>query len=178
MTDEQRERLKTLLLSGGVSGALLGGGGSLLGGARSIGKVGKAAAIGALLSGGLSAGSGMLGEAVTPRGDPDDPQANTKRGAIGGGLAGGLVGAGAGALLAGKSGLSRTVKAALMRQTGRGLLSKGIGKVATPLGGALGIGALGAAVGAYQGSDEGMQADFIENLRRDERRRRLRDEYA
>lgn len=181
MTDEQRERLKTLLLSGGVSGAALGGGGALVGGAKGLGKVGKAAAIGALLSGGLAAGSGMLGEALTPRGDPDDPQANTKRGAIGGAAAGGVLGASAGALLSAgmgsKKSVGRYLKAALMNNLGRGVLAKGVGKIATPLGGALGVGALGATVGGYQGADEGMQVDFVDNIRKEERRRKMREAY-
>ena len=183
MTDEQRERLKALLISGGVSGAVLGGGGSLLSGAKGFGPVGKAAAIGAVLSGGLAAGSGAVGDFLTPRADPNDPQAHSKRGAIGGAVAGGVLGAGAGGLLAigagGKGGIGRTLKAALMSNMGRGLLAKGVGKIATPLKGAAALGGLGAAVGGFQGVDEGMQMDFIDGLRREERRKRMREEgYA
>ena len=176
MTDEQRERLKTLLLSGGVSGALLGGGGSLLTGAKSLGKVGKAAALGAAISGGLSAGSGLLGDKlITP--DPNDPQGNTKRGALGGLVAGGLGGAALGGLIGGKSGISRTVKAALMNKLGRGFMAKEVGKLASPLAGAATIGGLGALVGGYQASDEGMQADMLENIKRQKMRERMREQY-
>ena len=180
MDDEQRSRIKTLLLSGGISGALLGGAGSALGGARRFGPIGKAAALGAALSGGLSAGSGIVGEAILPKGDPNDAQANTKRGAIGGGVAGGVVGAGVGGLLAlgGKGGVGRTLKAALMSQVGRGLIAKGIGKVTTPGIGAASLGAMGAIIGAVQGSDEGMQVDVIENLQRQQRRDRLKKELG
>jgi len=176
MTPEQKERLKTLLISGGVSGGVLGGAGSLLGGAKGFGPVGKAAALGALLSGGLSAGSGLLGDALMPGGE-GDPQANTKKGAIGGAVGGGLIGAGAGALLGigGKGGVGRTLKAVLMSNLGRGVLAKGLGKIATPLGGAASIGALGGLVGGYQGSDEGMQVDFIENLKRQNMKDRMRE---
>lgn len=184
MTPEEKERLKTLLISGGVSGGILGGAGSLLSGAKKFGSVGKAAAIGAGLSAALSGGSGMLGEALMPGGE-NDPQANTKKGALGGAVGGGLMGAGAGALLGvgGKGGLGRNLKAMLMNNFGRGVLAKNVGKIATPLGGAASLGALGAAVGGYQGSDEGMQMDFIENLKKQAMRDRQRqqmmgDDYA
>ena len=184
MTPEEKERLKTLLISGGVSGGILGGGGALLSGAKGFGKVGKAAAIGAGLSAALSGGSGLLGDALMPGGS-EDPQANTKKGALGGAVGGGLIGAGAGALLGlgGKGGLGRNLKAMLMNNLGRGVLAKNIGRIATPLGGAASIGALGASVGGYQGADEGMQVDFVENIKKQNMRARrqqqmMGDDYA
>lgn len=175
MTEDQKERLKTLLLSGAVSGGVLGGAGSLLSGAKSLGAVGKAAAIGAGLSSALAGTSGYLGEAVMPNPSPDDPAAFTNRGAVGGALAGGLLGAGAGALLGSKSGVGRAIQKKIIDNVGRGVVARGITKLKKPLLGAGILGTAGAAIGGYQGADEGMQADYLNNLRQAEKRKLLKE---
>lgn len=175
MTEDQKERLKTLLLSGAVSGGLLGGVSSLLTGAKTAGAVGKAAAIGAGLSSALAGGSGYLGEAVMPNPSPDDPAAFTNRGAVGGALAGGLLGAGAGALLGSKTGVGRAIQKKILEQVGSGIAAKGIKKFKNPLIGAGLLGTTGAAIGGYQGADEGMQADYLNNLRQAEKRKLLKE---
>lgn len=175
MTEDQKERLKTLLLSGAVSGGVLGGAGSLLGGAKSFGSVGKAAALGAGLSAALAGGSGYLGEKVMPNPDPNDPAAFTNRGAVGGALAGGLLGAGAGALLGGKTGVSRALRKGIIDQVGRGVVARGLSKLKSPVAGAGILGGAGALIAGYQGADEGMQADYLNNLRQAEKKRILKE---
>lgn len=174
MDKDQKERLKTLLLSGAVSGGVLGGAGSLLSGAKSFGSVGKAAALGAGLSSLLAGGSGYIGESVMPDPDPDDPSAFTNRGAVGGAIAGGALGGGLGGVLGSRNKYSAPIRKSLMNRFEGGLLSKGIGKVKGAGLGAAALGLGGALIGGFQGADEGMQADFVNNMRQKQKEEQLR----
>lgn len=174
MTDEQKKRLKELLISGGISGAVLGGGASALGGAKTLGAIGKSALHGAGIGAALGGGSDLAADVIKGEPDPNDPTAYSKRGAFGGALAGGLGGAALGALVSGggaKGALSRDLKAGLMKQLGRGVVAKGVGKLSSRAVGAGALGSLGALVGGYQGGDEGMQMDFYHGLQDDKRKR-------
>lgn len=174
MTDEQKQRLKELLISGALSGAVLGGGGAALTGAKTLGAIGKSALSGAGLGAALGGGSNLAADAVLGEPNPNDPTAYSKRGAVGGALAGGLGGAALGAIAAGgsKGGFSRMARAALMNKLGRGAVAKGVGKLGSRSAGAGIVGGLGALVGGYQGGDEGMQMDFYKGLKANERQRK------
>lgn len=167
MDPEARRRFKERLLSGAVSGIVLGGAGSAVGGAKTLGQIAKAALQGGAIAGGVSAGAGHLGDKILGNPDPNDPQANTKHAALGGALALGLVGAGAGAGLA-----NPTLKKWLSSKLEEGVLKKGLTSIKNPGVGAAVLGGGGALAGGYYGADEGMQADFASNLREAEKRKK------
>ncbi len=99
----------------------------------------------------------------------EDGSGYTKRLGAGGAIAGGLSGAALGSLMAIPS-----VRNVVASKLGGGLISRGIKNmkgVAAPM---ASVGAGGAAIGAYQGSDEGMQMDFIRNLSREQKEKILR----
>jgi hypothetical protein len=178
MTPEERKRLTTLALGGGLSGAIMGGATSLLGGAGKWGKVAQAAGLGAAGGAGLASGSGYVGGKVLDA-NPNDPTNNTKRGAIGGLLAGAVGGLGLGALMKIPSVKGKIVT--MLSEAGNpGILGKAIDKM--PLKKvALGTGLVGAGAGAMSGYDEGMQADFISNIEKqakEKKRRQMMMEYA
>jgi len=167
--DENDKELIKLIASGGVSGGLIGGVGSLLGGAPTLRAAGKAAAIGSALSGGLAGLSGAIGLKALGSPSEEDGSGYTKRLGAGGAIAGGLSGAALGSLMAIPS-----VRNVVASKLGGGLISRGIKNmkgVAAPM---ASVGAGGAAIGAYQGSDEGMQMDFIRNLSREQKEKILR----
>jgi hypothetical protein len=183
MQDDTDRELQKLIASGAISGGVVGGATSLLGGAKSLGKIAKGGLIGAGLAGGLSGLSGALGLKALGSPEEEDTSGYTKRLGAGGAIAGGAAGAGLGALL-GLSGMgkasmvgrgARYAKAGLMSALGRGAAAKGIAKVSSPVAGALLTGLGGAAVGGYQGADEGMQMDFLRNLSIQEKERLLRE---
>lgn len=152
-------------LSGGLSGAILGGAGSLLSTANPR-AIARAIGLGAISGAGIAGGASAVGSAVLPDAS-DDPSINTRRGGVGGAVVGGIGGAGLGGYAATRKGLEFanrgiTSESALGRLA-QSLASRRFG----PAIGA-GIGAVGGAgVGAFFGSDEGMQYDAIVNeLRR------------
>jgi hypothetical protein len=179
MTPEMKEHLKNLALSGAISGAVLGGGGKAITGAKNVGQIVKAALAGSALSGGLTLGGGGLGMMMMGEPDENDPTAFTKRSAVGGALAGGALGAGMmspafrnlvlkGAKALGKEkdlsemGRSWNPKTGEVENILLHKLKKLQGSPAAMPAGA----AIGSLVGGYQGGDEGMQADFARNLTR------------
>lgn len=171
--DPLREKLKDLLLSGGISGAALGGAGSLVGGAKSWGQAAKAAGKGGLVFGGLAAGSGLMGNLLMGTPDENDSGGNTTRGAVGGALAGGALGAAAGALSR-----SKPVREALLRQVEPGgILSKGIRGLRGGRAVTAGLGIAGALIGGHMGADEGMQVDYIDALRRERQRKAMMEAF-
>lgn len=161
-------------LSGAASGGALGGISALLGGARSKAALLKAALLGAGAGGALAGGTNILGTAIMGEPSEEDATAYTRRGALGGLVGGGLLGAGLGALAAkGKiriPGDPNLVSDYFKRlgMGGAGAAKKGA------IAGALGLGA----AASYQGADEGMQVDAInqELLRR--RKEALREAYT
>lgn len=167
MDAEARRRFKERLLSGAVSGIVLGGAGSAWGGAKTLGQIAKAALQGGALAGGVSAASGHLGDEILGAPNPNDPQANTKHAALGGALALGLVGAGAGAGLA-----NPAMKKWLASKLEKGVLQKGLTSIKSPGVGAAVLGGAGALAGGAYGADEGMQADFVNNLKEAEKRKK------
>lgn len=174
--DDSSERMLALGLSGGLTGALLGAAGRLGGKLTKFSDLIKPATIGAGVGGGLAVGSGYTGEKLL--GEPDLEESNpyTKRGAVGGAALGGTLGAGIGAGIGSGAlgGLAKSILPADNVITDRILAaarSGGLGKA-----GRLGLlgGAAGAAMLGYQGADEGMQMDVIEN----ERRRKLLEDLG
>ncbi len=153
-------------ISGAASGGILGGVGAGLAGGG-IKSALRAALLGALTGGAVSGAGQAAGAAAL--GDIEEGEVNpyTRRGVLGGGLAG----AGMGGLLG----------AALSRKFLRVPGAKGaIGALASKTPGkAAGIGAgAGGAFGAYQAGDEGMQLDFIQNEMDDTRKKRRAQQLA
>lgn len=171
MTDEQKKRLKELLISGALSGAMLGAGGSALSGAKTVGAIAKSALHGAGIGAALGGGSDLAADAVLGEPDPSNRTAYSKRGAMGGALAGGLGGAALGALIVGKGKAPSYLREALMNKLGNGVLANGVGNLGSRALGAGVVGSLGALVGGYQGGEEGMQMDFYHGLNEDKRKR-------
>jgi len=147
-------------LSGALSGSLIGGGSGLMEG-YSKRAILKRALLGALGGGALAGSAIGLGHEML--GQPEDEGAYTRSGAVGGLAAGAGAGAAGGAALA--SGLIPSK---------RGLLAR-IAKMG--YGPAMSTGAVvGAGAGAFQGSDEGMQLDYIKNeMDRHNREKLLRE---
>ncbi len=151
-----RDDVKRAAASGGLSGAILGGGSALISG-MGLKKALRNALIGGLGSGAL-AGTGVgVGGALL--GDPEEGEINpnTRRAALGGGLVGGAAGAGAGLALS--KGIGKAIPA-----IGKHEIARFLSKRNPALAAALGLGA-GALVGGFHGGDEGMQVDFLQNER-------------
>src|SRR5438045_3134464 len=96
--DDMLDNVRSAALSGLASGALLGGAGKIIGGARKLSDIAKGAGIGGAISGGLSAGATGLGSALMGNPSDDDSSGFTHRGAVGGALGGLLLGGGIGGL--------------------------------------------------------------------------------
>lgn len=146
-----RDDTKKAALSGAASGGLLGLAGSALGGGG-IKQALRSALLGALAGGTVSGGGIAIGDTVM--GAPEQGEINpyTRRGALGGGIAGAGVGALLGGALAKK--YLKIPKATGITQ----FFANRQPKMAAALG-AMG----GGLAGAYQAGDEGMQLDFIQN---------------
>jgi len=183
MDETLKDELLKLILSGAVSGGILGGGGRLLSGARSVGALAKGAGLGAAVSGGLTGLSGAIGLGVGGSPTEEEGSGYSKRLGVGGAIAGGLAGAGLGALMGSKGG--RAGALSLLQKMGGGdmareitkgssVLGRGIGALKKPGYAAAGLGLGGSAVGAFQGADEGMQLDFLHNLSREQKEKALR----
>lgn len=132
--------------TGGFAGAL----GSMLSGAKDSKEVlrnalAQAAIAGAIGGGGYEAGKALVGEP-----DPRDPKGYTKRSALGGALGGSAIGAGLGAL-------SHSIPSDiyLFNQL------KKLPRSKAALAGALALGAFG----GYQGAEEGVLQDAIQQER-------------
>lgn len=183
MEDALKDELLKLVASGALSGGILGASGKLLSGARTVGSIAKGAGLGAGLSGGLTGLSGAIGLGVGGSPSEEEGSGYSKRLGVGGAIAGGLAGAGLGALMGSKGGRGLALKALqklgggdVVREIQRGtsVLGRGVGALKKPGLAAAGLGTGGAAVGAFQGADEGMQLDFLHNLSREQKERMLR----
>lgn len=139
-----------------ATGAFAGGIGSLLSGAANSKEVIRNALASAALAGGIGGGGYEVGKALAGQPDPNDPQAYTKRTALGGGIGGALAGGALGALShLGPDDI---------------LLFKQLQKI--PRGKAALLGALGfGAYGAYHGAEEGLLQDAIHQ-------NKMREAYA
>lgn len=166
------------LLSGGVSGALFGAGSKLLGSKVPVGAwdLLKSAATGAAVAAPIAGGSNYLGSKIMgPPGD-DEPSGFTRRGAVGGALGGGAIGAGLGALAS-----RGTIP--LPASTPH-FITEYIKKIKAmpgkkPLAIGAGIGALlGGGLAGGMGADEGMQLDLVTNELNEAKRKRLREIYG
>lgn len=183
MNDDLKKKMKDLALSGALSGAVLGSGASFFNGAKSLGQILKSGAVGAGLAGSMSVGSGYLGNKLMGQDDSDDPNGNTKRGALGGAVAGGLTGGAIGIGLKNK-----TIKEAILKRltekevvlkelTESSLLKRGVQAASKkPWLAALAAAGLIGAGASYQGADEGMQADFLQNLKRQKVKKEMTDD--
>lgn len=159
------ERTKNAALSGAASGAVLGGAGSILTGANLKSAL-RAALLGSVASAGMAGGGMAIGNSIL--GDPpdeDEINPNTRRTALGGGIAGGSIGA----LLGGALGKK------YLRLPGATGLTKYIASKSPKTAALLGGGS-GALAGSYLAADEGMQLDFLQNeLDALERKRRAKE---
>lgn len=187
MDDALKDELIKLIASGALSGGILGAGGKLLSGAKSIGAIAKGAGLGASISGGLTGLSGAIGLGIGGSPSEEEGSGYSKRLGLGGAVAGGLAGAGLGALMGSKGGRGMALSA--LQKLGGGGIAKEITKGTSVLGrsigslgnakyAAAGLGTGGAAVGAFQGADEGMQLDFLHNLSREQKERMLRKQMG
>lgn len=174
MQERDKQRIRDASLeaakSGGISAALLGGAGSLLAGRKPWLKVAGDAALAGLGMGALTGGATYLGSTIMGAPEEGEHGGFTNRAALGGALAGGVLGAGAGGLLgAGKLSWLRKVPgvAAKLEEEGpfnnlltdqiKRLAKKGAGRTAA----ALGIG--GAALGGGLAGNEGMAVDYLDD---------------
>lgn len=197
MEEEQRaarlKRLKFALLGGGLTGSILGGAGSFLGGAEKLSHIAKGALIGGATMGGIAGTGTAIGEGLLGPPSEDEKSPFYKRGWLGGITAGGALGGLAGGLVSGGLGpkiganIPAHVAEEITQKLGRNIASRAmLGYAAKPsLAGILkgvGIGGgLGAAIGGHYASDEGMQLDTIQNqlaAHRDRRRKRQMMEDA
>lgn len=172
--------LAQLAASAALSGGVLGGAGSFLGGAKNLRSIGKGAATGAALSGVAIPSSYLAGRLMLGKEEKEEANPVMKRAGLGGLALGGLAGAGLGGLAAtGKLGklLAKTPRVAEFAQKELptdNLIFDYIKKLqqskTNPLlkagGGALiGAGLAGPVVG-YQSADEGQQMDTIRSSMR------------
>lgn len=176
MSPEVEQAIKDAAISGSASGALLGGFGRMLAGSRKPWELLKSAGIGAGLTGALTAGSTAIGSGLMGAPAPGDSSGYTTRGLVGGLVGGGAIGAGMGALAAhprlknlyklvpnklkSELPLDNALMDAMKKMSQKGQMAP-----AASLGGAT-VGGLG----AFLGSDEGMQIDFIQDQLRKRRR--------
>lgn len=171
------QRIKRSALSGGVSGAILGAGSTALTSSLKPVDLLKGALHGAGLGSAVTGIGTGLGESLMGAPGAEESNPSLKRGALGGGVAGAVLGGLGGlALATGKlSTLSRLApKAAsaiekfMAKEAEKGSARSGlIGKVkklaqdgAVAHAATLGA-AGGGALGAYYGGDEGLQADAV-----------------
>lgn len=162
------DAVKNAALSGAAGGALLGGAGRLLGGARKLPELLKGMAQAGAISGGLAAGSTGLGSAILGAPTEEESHGFTHRGAVGGAVGGTLLGAGLGAVIG--KGLLKAPGRNIVSEYFRGLAKRGGTKGLLHGAAAGGIG--GGLVAGYQGADEGMQLDFIRSELEDQKRRK------
>lgn len=142
-----------------ITGAVGGGLGSLLSGAKDSKDVIRQALAAAAISGGIGGGGYEAGKALVGAPDPNDPSGYTKRSALGGGLGGAAIGGGLGAL-------AHSIKPNMVAEAGELVdkspyLLKLLRQFPRGRAALLGAGALGA-FGAYQGAEEGMIQDAIQ----------------
>lgn len=177
--DPARSAAKAAALSGALSGGALGLGTAVLGGKRKLLDLLKASLIGGGAAASLAGGATYAGSKLLGAPDADDDSAYTTRGAVGGALGAGTLGAMAGGSLGAgllrnipKAGIADNIIMDALKNLGR----KG-GTKSALLGAGLG-GLTGALVGGHVGADEGMQLDFINNQTQKARRERLRQAMA
>ena len=104
--DPARSAAKAAALSGAISGGALGLGTAVLGGKRKLLELLKASLIGGGAASALAGGATYAGSKLLGAPDPDDDSAYTTRGAVGGALGAGSLGALAGASLLVQASLS------------------------------------------------------------------------
>jgi hypothetical protein len=148
-------------LSGGASGAVLGGLSILKRGTGALAALKNAGKLGGV-SAGIVGGGALLGSRIVGKPREDESAPFTKRAGIGGAIAGAGVGlAGALALRKTKGGAKVLEKAAKNWRPAMWVRE-------SPLAVAGGVGAVGGALyGGAQGLDEGQQVDSIRNLKKD-----------
>lgn len=178
-SDDPSLRDSTLkaLLSGGISGSIVGSLPTLLSKGRpNLKRLLQAASVGGGIGATAAGGSTLAGSAILGTPDEDEPSGYTRRGALGGAAVGGTLGGALGALAGSGKVESKASYPYLVRQMmdKLGKMPKGRGALLGALGGA-GVGALGAAA---SGADEGMQLDVISHEMRDAKRRKMRDIYG
>lgn len=183
MADKRRSIGEATALAGGtgaLTGAGIGGIGSMLRGVRNPAQLARAALAGALGGGAIAGGSTALGSALLGSPDRGETSPYTARAGLGGALLGGLGGGGLGALIA--SGymtrnpqlgawLARFSPVPTKNLVGDlySALSRNPTTARTLLGGGAGA-ALGSLGAGYVASDEGMGVDVLDQQLRRARR--------
>lgn len=167
------ESAGTAASSGAVTGGLLGGVGAALAGKRKLLEILKAAALGSGAYGGLAGGSVLTGSALMGSPKAQETTPYTDRGLLGGGVAGGILGATGGAAL------GAGVLPEWLKPTGKVGLSAALAKFGSSpsltkallggLGGGIGLGA----AGAVAGSDEGLQVDYLRQKMKEYKRQEI-----
>lgn len=196
MNEEQSDnsrlkRIRDLMVSAALGGGVVGAGASALQRGASLGSTLRGGALGAGVGSLLAGGGGTVGDFIMGEPDADESHPFLKRGVVGGLVGGGALGALGGGLAA-----SGTLgKAFAANPKLREMAQKILGKesvffrpeenfllrslrdksrnpsFAGTVAGGLGAGAITGAAASYQGFDEGMQADFIEDQKRKLRER-------
>jgi hypothetical protein len=148
-------------LSGGASGAVLGGLSILRRGTSPLSALATAGKLGAV-SAGIVGGGALLGSKIIGKPRDDEGAPFTKRAGLGGSIAGAAVGlAGALALRKTKSGARILVEASKNWRPAMWIRK-------SPLAAGISVGTVaGALYGGAQGLDEGQQVDSIRNLKKD-----------
>jgi hypothetical protein len=177
MDDSTKAAMRNALM-GALTGGAIGGGGKFLSGANKMRDIMRAAAAGGALGGTAAGATNVAGNAMMGAPDPEDPSAFKTRGLAGGALLGALAGGGMGA--AGAAG--KLPLRAIMAKMGipENMITREIAKMAgnPSLSGIMKGAGLGAAtVGiplAYEGFDEGMGMDEVqEQINKEQRRKQI-----
>jgi len=163
LTDES---VRDAALSGGLSGTILGAGSSLIANGLNAKLALRRAAMGALAGGGLAGGGVAIGNQIL--GEPKKRETNpyTRRGTVGGAIAG----AGAGTLMGAALANDYINLPKKLEPVGKYIRGR------HPLIGALLGGLVGTGIGAYKIGDEGMQVDIIQREVEAARRRRRKEQ--
>jgi hypothetical protein len=190
--DHLRAALK-IALSGALTGGVIGAGGKFLTGARGLGAIGKAGAVGAGLGGAVSGLSNLLGASVMDEPEPGEVNGYAKRGLVGGGLLGAGIGGVLGGLGAsGKLKISANAPQILRKIASmaaeelplKNLIAEKIAQLGeAPTGAGIRKGALmGAATlglpSAYMGMDESLGYDALQREIEDEQRKKMMEQYG
>jgi hypothetical protein len=183
--DDKTKAALRIALMGALTGGVVGGGAKMLGGAKKMSEILRAAGIGSALGGTAAAGTNLAG--TTLMGEPEEGESSpyAKRGLLGGALLGALGGGALGA--AGAAGKIPGGLKALVAKIGEeipieNMITRKIGEYAkrptkegVKKGAMIGAAALGIPLG-YEGFDEGVYFDAMqEEIAKEQRRKQIEE---
>ena len=192
MDNNKHRSALRLALMGALTGGAFGAGAKFYSGAKDLGSILRAAGIGAGVAGGVAGGSHLVGNAVMGEPQEGETNPNAKRGVLGGVLLGALAGGGLGA-----AGAAGKIPFALKKLAAKfadeipveNMITRKIGQyaekpttVGMKKGALMGAAALGIPM-AYEGGDEGMYYDQMqEEIAKEQRRKQIeqimREQYG